>query len=99
MLGFIWCKEIESGKKQLKEIINDYKHCLIDCHRVWQTKNEAFAVFDNGDCWKVRTVNVTSRGQKCNISYIQRGIPTEFIDTVIKPMTVELPFNGFYYYP
>lgn len=99
MKGIIWCTEIELGKKQLKDIIYNYvDYGKIELNRIQQSRNKTFAEFKNGDIWEVALASESARGKRCNISYIQEGIPQILIDTVIRPSTIARPFNGFYYY-
>ena len=55
-------------------------------------------VASNGDFWRVARCNENSRGHKANIAYIDHDIDLGFIDRVIKPTLISLPFQGIKYF-
>ena len=65
-----------------------------------KTKTEYTITYENGDNWRALRGNTNSRGYRCNISYIDREIADDIVDTIIKPCTTCFPYHGFeYYYP
>lgn len=55
-------------------------------------------VYDNGDYWIACGVRESARGHRCNISYVDARIDSEFIDCIIKPCTIAGPYQAFHYF-
>lgn len=53
---------------------------------------------DNGDYWTVASATESARGNKCNISYVERGIPSWIVREIIMPSTCCLPFKAITYF-
>jgi len=98
MKAIVWYNNnVETAKEFLKMQIYRYKLARIE-GRVVESKNYLRFYADNGDFWQTSPSRESSRGHKCNISYIERGIPEEVINCVIKPCTVAEPYNAIDYY-
>ena len=39
-----------------------------------------------------------ARGHRCNVSYIERSIPEDVVQYIIKPCTTAFPYNAYNYY-
>ena len=57
--------------------------------------NQAFADFDNGDRWIVVKASECSRGQACNIAYIDRTINYDLIQKIIMPTIKAFPYQAY----
>lgn len=98
MKAVVWYNNnIETAKEFIKMQINRYKFARIE-GRVVESKDYLRFYADNGDFWQTMPSRESSRGVKCNISYIERGIPEEIINCVIKPCTRAEPYNAIDYY-
>jgi hypothetical protein len=101
--GGVWCSNTIDGNAQLEKIIYHYNRIGISSYegRVQgyiKSKNGDSITFENGDHWKVIKADESGRGYRLNVSYIQREIPQEIINTVIIPATTAFPFQAFNYY-
>lgn len=100
MKGIVWGNRWISAVNQLDKIAIKYKQLHINPVQIVKTKTEYTITYENGDNWRAIRGNTNSRGYKCNISYIDREIADDIVDTVIKPCTTCFPYHGFeYYYP
>ena len=98
MKGIVWGKTFTSAIDKLDQIVAQYEQLHIYPIRIIKSKNEYSIVYENGDYWRACLVNTSSRGYKCNISYIDNNIPNEIIKTIILPSTTCLPYQGIIYY-
>ena len=100
MKGIVWGNRWISAVNKLDQIALKYEYLHISPIQIIKTKNEYTIAYENGDNWRAIRGNTNSRGYKCNISYIDREIADDIIDTIIKPCTTDFPYHGFeYYYP
>lgn len=98
MKAIVWYdKHLETAKGFIKTQIERYKLMGIE-GRIVENKNFLCFYADNGDFWQTSSSRESSRGMKCNISYVEKSIPKEFINCVIKPCTVAYPYNAIAYY-
>ena len=98
MKAIVWYdKYFETAKEFIKTQIEKYKIMGIE-GRIIETKSFFRFYADNGDLWQTASSRESSRGMKCNISYVEKSIPEEFINCVIKPCTVAYPYNAITYY-
>lgn len=95
--GIIWCNNIENGLRELDSIIKNYRLFYNISWREY-SKDSNSVVFSNNDIWEVLTTKYNGYGAHCNISYIDHNIDKEYIESVIIPATISLPFNGIQYY-
>lgn len=98
MKGIIYCNKIEAGLEQFKKIIEDYDTIGIKCEKPRVSANQAFADFDNGDRWTVVKATDGARGYACNVAYIDRMIPDDFVETIIMPTIKAFPYQAYRYY-
>lgn len=100
MKGIVWGNRWISAVNKLDQIALKYEYFHISPIQIIKTKNEYIITYENGDNWRAIRGNTNSRGYKCNISYIDREIADDIVDTIIKPCTTDFPYHGFeYYYP
>jgi hypothetical protein len=99
MKGIIWKKSSDSQAAEIlfEQIIMNYEFIGINGRTI---KSKDFMRFeaDNGDYWEVLSGRESFRGKKCNISYIERGIPEEVVHNIILPCTVAYPFRAVTYF-
>ena len=99
MKGIIWRKSSESEAAEIlfEQIIMNYEFIGIN-GEVIKTKNFMRFIAENGDIWEVLQGYERFRGKKCNISYIERGIPRETVYNIILPCTTAYPFRAVTYF-
>lgn len=99
MRGIIYCNTLETGLAEFKKIIEDYANIGITCDKPIANANQARVTFDNGDNWiVVRATEGSARGHACNIAYIDRMIPDDFVETIIMPTIKAFPYQAYRYY-
>ena len=99
MKGIIWRKSSDSQAAEIlfEQIIMNYE-CIGITGKTIKSKDFMRFKADNGDCWEVLAGRESFRGKKCNISYIERGIPKEVIYNIIIPCTAAYPFRAITYF-
>lgn len=98
MKAIVWYdKYLETAKEFIKTQIDKYKKIGIE-GRIIESKSFFRFYADNGDLWQTASSRESSCRMKCNISYVEKSIPKEFINCVIKPCTVAYPYNAIIYY-
>ena len=99
MRGIIYCDKLETGLGQFKKIIEDYANIGITCDKPVANANQARVTFNNGDEWiVVRATEESARGRSCNVAYIDRMIPDDFVETIIMPTIKAFPYQAYRYY-
>lgn len=97
MYGIVWYQNREEGKKQLQKIVDDYLNKKnINYNKIIQFPISV--IFENGDIWKLLKVGDSSRGHRCNVSFIERCISVEDFNTFIRPVTTLSPYNAYNFY-
>lgn len=97
--GIIWAYDRDSGNEQLLEIKRKYQ--LLDIQPIKERISKStgsFIAFDNGDIWRSVYAAESARGQRANISYIDRRVPEDIVNCVIKPCTLDIPYSAYRYY-
>ena len=98
MKAIVWYDQhLETAKEFIKMQIERYKLMGIE-GRVIGNKNFLHFYAENGDVWQTAPSRESSCGIKCNISYVEKGIPEDFINRVIKHCTTAYPYNAITYY-
>ena len=99
MIGIVWGKTIERSQEKLKKIVDDYIKMGYKVLETRTTKHHTAILFDNGDYWKAIQATDNSRGQRCNISYIDHELE-KYIAIIeqIKACTRVMPYNGITYF-
>lgn len=95
MKGIVWYKDKVQGLEKMKEIQQQYEKLRVE---TYVTDGGFMIHCENGDYWKGCPARDAARGNKCNVSYIQRGIPEDVISTIIYPCTIALPYQAFRYW-
>lgn len=99
MKGIVWSYCNDDANEKLLEIEKQYASIGIYPIKRFITKNICSQIiFDNNDIWRVVKASDCGRGQCVNISYIDRRIPQDIIDIIIKPQTKAYPYQAFKFY-
>ena len=98
MIGIVWYCYKENGKERLEKVIEDYKRMGIEVAHAIRSHNETEILFENKDVWRMVRGSDSQRGRCCNVSLIERSIPIDIYECVIRPCTKALPYQaiGFY---
>lgn len=101
MKGIVWAVTIEKANEKLEEIIEEYAKIRINSvKRVVNLSTHISTVtFDNGDYWQAVQATEQGKGQRCNISYIDRQLE-KYVTTIkiIKQCTTAMPYNAINYF-
>lgn len=97
MRAAIWANNRKIGDNQLLKIEKQYNLFHIETKRKVMSLSGSWIEFENGDIWKVCT-SLASRGYRYNIAYIERNIPEEVVNQVIKPRAMAYPYQAFNYF-
>lgn len=98
MKGIVWGHTFQTAKEQLMKIQEDYERCRIPVTRIKNNPYGYWIEFSNGDIWRATSATESARGNKVNVSYIDRKIDPLFIDVIIRPCTIAFPYQAFRYY-
>lgn len=100
MKGIVWGNNFQIAKNKLKEIEKQYEQLGYNLlsKRNGNATNIYELVYANGDMWRAVAANTNARGYRANVSYIDRSIPDDLIDTIIKPTTIAPPYNAIHYF-
>lgn len=99
MRGIIWAYLTDDANEKLLEIEEQYARIDVKpVRRVVSNTTGSWMQFDNGDIWKVVRASDSGRGNSANVSYIDRRISQEIINTIIKPATKAIPYQAFRFY-
>jgi hypothetical protein len=98
MRGIIYYDKLETGLAEFKKIIEDYANIGITCDKPVANANQARVTFNNGDEWIVVRATDSARGHSCNVAYIDRMIPDDFVETIIMPTIKAFPYQAYRYY-
>lgn len=100
MRGIVWSYCNEDAIKQLLKIEKEYNDFHIKTHKrvIKSFSNSSYIIFDNNDIWTVVRASDCERGHYANISYIDRRINQDIINSIIKPATKAWPYRAFNFY-
>ena len=100
MRGIVWGSSFQIAKNKLKEIEEQYERLGYKplTKRNGNASNTYELVYANGDMWQAVRAGENARGYKVNISYIDRSMPDDLIDTIIKPATISPPYTAIHYF-
>lgn len=98
MKGLIWGNSLQEASQELDIIRQQYQQAQIAISIERKSKFSHSIIFKNGDIWEAVSCKDSARGRSCNISYIQKGIPIEKINTIIKPCTKSIPYRAFNFF-
>ena len=99
MRGMVFGHDYQTAVEKLEEIIDKYTlFCYAKLIEKRILKNEATAIFDNGDIWQA-VGNCPSKriGRRCNIAYIDLALSKEAQED-IRCCVITPPFTGIQYY-
>ena len=99
MKGIIWkaTEDSDAAINLFEHLVSNYQ---LKGYSVEVLKGKHLTKFtaDNGDCWEIISARESFRGKKCNVSYIERGIPKETVRSLILPCTAAYPFRATTYF-
>ena len=98
MRGIIYCNKLETGLNHFKQIIEDYAKIGIGYEKPIANANRGIVKFNNGDEWIVVRASENARGHSCNITYIDRMINEEIVETIIMSTIKAAPYQAYKYY-
>lgn len=98
MKGIVWSYITDDGIEQLLKIEREYNRMGIETQKKVISTPQSYIIFDNNDIWRVVRASDSGRGYATNISYIDRRIPQNVINTIIKPATKAWPYQAFKFY-
>lgn len=94
MRGIVWGNTRKAANRRLDKLINEYKKLWqFDTLLVRKGRNEYVVHFENGDIWQAIVCHENARGRRCHIAMIDRTIPIEKVNLIIKPCLCP-PFRG-----
>lgn len=94
MIGIVWYKDKNKGRIKFNQLYNDYKKFGLKP----QYKNDYCFIAFNKDIWYLISANTQSRGNCCNLSFIDKNIDKKIIDAIIKPSLKRHPYQMYQYY-
>ena len=98
MRGAVWGATMQRARVKLQQIIEEYELIGIKLTKQVNSLSSAWAEFENGDIWKAVSASDSARGNKINVSYIDRAISEDIVNKIIKPCTIAHPFQAIHYY-
>jgi hypothetical protein len=97
--GIIWGSTFQIAVQELEQIIENYKHEGIDLMEKLEYDDIMYIKFSNGDFWRaIKVQKEVVINYRCNISYIDKQIPQNLVDLIIKPITTCPPYHAISYY-
>ena len=98
MKGIIWYNNKQIGQKKFEQLIRNYERDRIGIIHLYKFASQQAVLFENGDMWKTQKANDSGIGCRCNVSLVERSIPLEKYECIIKPSTTAIPYQaiGFY---
>lgn len=98
MKGIIFYgSNIENAIQKLLEVRSEYERLKINSRQII-AKDYARVEFENGDVWKVCQASGASRGEGCNIAFIERYINEDVVRQIIMPTIKFMPYRAYNYY-
>lgn len=99
MKGIIWrnSNDSENAERLFDQLITNYEFIGIT-GKIIKNKLRMSFYAGNGDTWEVISAVESFHGKRCNISYIERGIPDDVVQNIIIPCTTALPFRAITYF-
>ena len=98
MKGIIWYTSKSNAQHQLTELIARYNAINIQVEEYKKGAIQESVRFENGDFWKTCQAYENSRGNCCNISFVEKSINPEFYERVIRYATRALPYQAIWFY-
>lgn len=97
MKGIIWYyKDREKAIDKFMILVDNYKKMGIKGDIIYNSK-ECFIKLNNGDFWSIVSAE-NGLGRRSNIALIEKRIPQDLIDTIIKPCNTLIPYTAYNYW-
>lgn len=100
MRGLVFGATLDVARDKLNRISTEYERFWnVEIERIISSRYEYTMIFSNGDVWRcVKADKTHCRGRKCNIALVDRTIPREVVETIIRPCVVRDPYGALGYY-
>ena len=94
MKGIVWYKNRDIGFEKMRQIMEGYEMMNIGIKNsnLYQSQSQISVEYTNGDIWKC------VRGNRANISLVERAIDKDFLLKVILPITHMPPYKACDFY-
>lgn len=98
MKGLIWGLDRPTCDGKLDSLIADYSlYWNIKPIKIKKSRFEYTVMFENKDIWRAVVATDAARGNRCNISLVDKRISHDFLP-IIKNSTSCPPFHSISYY-
>jgi hypothetical protein len=100
MKGIVWYKNRNIGFEKMRQIMEGYEMMDIGIKNsnLYQSQNQITVEYTNGDIWKCVPAYESMRGNRANISLVERAIDRDFLLKVILPTTFMPPYKACDFY-
>lgn len=100
MRGIVWYKNKEVGLEKMQQIMLQYELMGIKLVKSYprNLKHRFSVAYENGDYWKCIPVRLNERGNRANVSIVERCIDKELFCSIILPQTISYPYKAFDFY-
>lgn len=100
MKGIVWYKNRDIGFEKMRQIMEGYEKVGIGIQNsdLYQSRDQITVHYTNGDIWKCVPARENMRGNRANISLIERTIDKDILLNVIRPTTFMPPYAACDFY-
>lgn len=100
MRGIVWYKNKDVGFERMQSIMHGYELMGIKLIESYPRnyKDQISVAYENGDYWKCIPVRLNQRGNRANVSIVERCIDKELFYSIIFPQTLPYPYKAFDFY-
>ena len=100
MRGIVWYKNKDVGFEKMQSIMRGYELMGVKPLESYPRnyKDQISIAYENGDYWKCIPARENARGNRSNISIIERCIDKEFFYSIILHTTTSYPYKAFDFY-
>ena len=100
MRGIVWYKNKDVGFEKMQQIMQGYELQGVKPMETYPRnyKDQISIAYENGDYWKCIPASENVRGNRSNVSIIERCIDKEIFCSIILPTTISYPYKAFDFY-
>ena len=100
MRGIVFGTTLDVARDKLNLMSTEYeKFWKVEIERIISSRHEYKMIFSNGDIWQcAEAIGANCCGRRCNIALVDRKIPREVVETIIRPCLVRYPYGALGYY-
>ena len=100
MKGIVWYKNRDIGFEKMKQIMEGYERMGIGIQNsdLYQSRDQITVHYTNGDIWKCAPARESMKGNRANISLIERAIDKDILLNIIRPITSMPPYTACDFY-